>query len=83
MLPLSCSCSLAREDVSYPNSRGAKAPLGAHRLDNRCMAVLWRIFVEFHTMCALAAHISKSTRTHHPSAGRTLAAPVVLGRSDT
>ena len=31
MLPLSCTCSLAREDVSYPNFGGAKAPVVAQR----------------------------------------------------
>ena len=31
MLPLSCTCSLAREDVSYPNFGGAKAPMVVQR----------------------------------------------------
>ena len=40
MLPLSCSCSLAREDVSYPNFGGAKAPLVAQRRLNVAPKVL-------------------------------------------
>ena len=31
MLPLSCTCSLAHEDVSYPKLGGAKVPMVAQR----------------------------------------------------
>ena len=40
MLPLSCTCSLAREDVSYPNFGGTKAPMVAQRRLNVSTKVL-------------------------------------------
>ena len=40
MLPLSCTCSLAREDVSYPNFGGAKAPVVTQRRPNVASKVL-------------------------------------------
>ena len=71
MLPLSCTCSLAHEDVSYPNFGGAKAPVVTQRRPNVATIVLaaghlnwsllycvWRIPFQYHTMRALAAHIS-------------------------
>ena len=91
MLPLLCTCSLAREDVSYPNFGGAKAPLVAQRRLNVSTKVLaaghfnrsllyyvWRIPFQHHTMRAQAAHISMSTRFQYPHMGRILAAPVML-----
>ena len=96
MLPLSCSCSLAREDVSYPNVGGATAPVLAQRRLNVATKVLaaghlnrsllycvWRIPVQHHTMRALATLISMSTRSQYPHMDRILAAPVLLGFSNT
>ena len=92
MLPLSCTCSLARENVSYPNFGGAKAPVVTQRRPivatkvlaaghlNRLYCV-WRISFQHHTMRALAAHMSMSSRSHYPH--RILAAPVMLGSPDT
>ena len=91
MLPLSCTCSLAREDVSYPNFRGAKAPLVVQRRLNISTKVLaaghfnrslrycvWRIPFQHHTMRAQAAHIFTSTRFQYPHMGRILIALVML-----
>ena len=96
MLPLSCTCSLARKDVSYPNFGGAKAPvltqrrpnvatkvLAAGHLNRSLLYCVWRIPFQHHTMRALAAHISMSTRSQYPHMGRILAAPVMLGFLDT
>ena len=96
MLPLSCTCSLAREDVSYPIFGGAKAPVVTQRRPNVATKVLaaghlnrsllycvWLIPFQHHTMCALAAHMSMSTRSQYPHMGRILAAPVMLGFPDT
>ena len=91
MLPLSCTCSLAREVVSYPNFGGAKAPMVAQRRLNVSTKVLaaghfnrsllycvWRIPFQHHTMRAQAAHIFMSTRFQYPHMGRILAALVMI-----
>ena len=96
MLPMSCTCSLAREDVSYPNFGGAKAPVVAQRrlnvatkvvaarhLNTSLLYCVWRIPFHHHTMRALAAHVSMSTRSQYPHMGRVPAAPVMPGFSDT
>ena len=97
MLPLSCTCSLAREDVSYPNFGGAKAPMVVQRRLNVSTKVLaaghfnrsllycvWRIPFQHHTMRAQAAHIIMSTRCQYPPhMGRILAALVMLQLCNT
>ena len=88
---MSCTCSLTREDVSYPKFGGAKAPMVAQRRLNISRKVLaaghfnrslvycvWRIPFQHHTMRAQAAHIFMSTRFHYPHMGRILAALVML-----
>ena len=96
MLPLSCTCSPAREDVSYPNFGGTKAPVVTQRrpsvaskvfaaghLNWSLLFCVWRIPFQPHTLRALAAYISMSTRSLYPHMGRILATLVMFGLPDT
>ena len=96
MLPLSCTCYLAREDVSYPIFGGAKAPtvvqrrlnvsakvLAAGHFNRSLLYCVWRIPFQHHTMRAQAAHIFMSTRFQYPHMGRILAALVMLRLCNT
>ena len=94
MLPLSCTCSPAREDVSYPKFGGTMAPVVTQRRPNVASKVLaaghlnwslllsvWRIPFQPHTLRALAAYISMSSRSLYPHMGRILATLVMFGAS--
>ena len=96
MPPLSCPCSPAREDVSYPNFGGTKAPvvtqrrpnvasnvLAAGHLDWSLLLCVWCIPFQPHTLRSLAACISMSTRSLYPHMGRILATLVMFGLPDT
>ena len=87
---MSCTCSLAREDVSYSSLGGAKAPLVAQRhlnisasapavrhLNGSLLYSVWRLPFQLHTMHVHAAHIFMPTCFRLPHMGRTLAAPVM------
>ena len=87
MLPLSCTCSLAREDVSYPDFGGAKAQrrlnvstkiLAAGHFNRSLLYYVWRLSFQHHTMRAQATRIVMSTRFQYPHMGRILAALVML-----
>ena len=95
VVPLSSTCSLAREDVSYPNLRGAKAPLVALRrlnISTKAPAAghlyrslpycVWRLPFQHHTMRAHATHIFMPTRIQRPHMGRILAALAMLRLSN-
>ena len=68
MLPLSCSCSLAREDVSFPNFGGAKAPLVAQRRLNAAPnQKFWWLDTSSDHCCSVALTFSAP---HHACTGR-------------
>ena len=96
MLPLSCTCSTAREDVSYPNFGGTKAPVVTQRRPNVASKVLaaghlnwsllffvWHIPFQLHTLRARAAYNSMSTRSLYPNMRRIPATLVMFGLPDT
>ena len=85
-MTLSCTCSLAREDVSYSILWGAIAPWLAQRrlsisacapsvrqLNKSLLFCVWRIPFQLPTMHAHAAHTFMPTCIRHPHMGRTLA----------
>ena len=91
VVTLSCTCSLALEDVSYSILRGAMVPWMAQRrlgtsvcapsvrqLNKSLLFGVWRIPFQLPTMHAHAAHTCMPTCFRHPHLGRTLAAPVLL-----
>ena len=85
VVPLPCTHSLARKDVSYSCLRGAKAPVMAQRRLNisacapavRCLNRsllyrVWRLPFPLDSIHAHAVHLSLPTRIQLPHVGRTL-----------
>ena len=78
MLPLSCSCSLAREDVSYPNFGGAKVPLVAQRRPNAASKVLVAGHFNSSLLYCGAYVFSTTPCVHRPPTYPCLLAPNTL-----
>ena len=78
VLPLSCSCSLVREDVSYPKFGGTKAPLVAQR----CLNVAPKVLVARHfnrSLLYCGAYLFRTTPcVHWPPTFPCLLAPNTL-----
>ena len=81
MLPLSCSCSLAREDVSYPNFGGAKAPLVAQWRFNVAPKVLVAGHFNRSLLYCGAYLFSTTPCVHWPPTYPRLLAPTTLTRA--
>ena len=65
MLPLSCTCSLAREDVLYPNFGGAKAPMVVQKRLNVSTKVLAADTSTGHCCTVCGAYLFSTTPCVH------------------
>ena len=90
-MPLACTLSLARKDVSLSCPRGAKAPVLVQRrlytsayapavrcLNSSLLYRVWRLPFSLDTIHAHAVRFFLPTGSQLPHVGRTLAAPVML-----